>query len=1341
MSNRISRMLKSMLLVLMSAIILAGGGYVLPETGMAAYAAGTAQKAAKSVSKQKQLKKALKGKKNRKNKAVTITRGGKYTIYSGSYKNVTVTVRKKVRLKVYGKGLRIILEKGAEGSTVYLYRKNTVESRCNATVKLGKRSRKSTILATGNGNVVTVINNSRKKKLTIKAMNGQKRTVKKGKKNKIYIIAPTVREASDNTGAASADSKQGDSQNPADSKHGDSQNPADSKQGGSQNPAAEAQPLVDSTKTRLIDLGFAKYVAVTFAEGRNLSNTKILVDGADVSGVMTPVSDDGSVVKWEVSTLKPAQLVAQDRSNASVKTAVKLSDNAAPQTPEVRASEAPAYVLGYAAVAYWDYYLTNYDENGKARVHASKTTFSRAGQEKPKAEHPYYAPDAEVDENGSGIITIMFNYNTDAEKAWFDAIPEEGALELVSHDQYRNVWNDHLEYVKKSAVPHGDTYAGIFEIPFGQDNFRTNGRYYVRIKPASGNALLADVNVVNKVAPVLTLDEYTAIQPGQNVKFHVENMVYGIQDPIEQVTLTGPDGKTEALANIDDYFLMSQDLFTLYNDVSRDGGKGKNHTSLPGQYTITIQAAGFKTASCTFTVSGDSYAASASPAKLATGSKAGSAALEVEEADKTASAEDEVLIEETAALDAVSMATGFSGGSGSGSGSGTGSAGAISADLVFNVDLLVNAEIFDKLGLANSYATAIVDRYETQMTHITAVYDKTGTKYFDFSDYYNAVQNAAQGGTYLTFARYSESGRETSKSSRVKEVLEDNLLGDLQEDGYTGLEAPKLVLVDADGNETASVMEGTDAYLTTADPAAAQDYLGKVTGLYNEISWYAPIDNTDNKSWSVADGKLRISSSLLKLADTYNSDPNAFTIKAEGYKDAVVNIPYEKALENITLTVLTPEEDRIAGNDITVSLEGSSGDFAKHLTAVLLQDGEEEGRRLLSKSEGGESGNDWYELNEDASGNRTVLVLKGGLFKHAAQFTLTMQAGYYEDLTVSFDVAAKPQEEGGKKTPKAVSAKEQSELLGSSYKLITFTMAPEDAELAPDETFNEDEQVAKWLEAVEDYGVTVNGTEYRSSSYNDPDNWFEAAGDPVYGGPRCLLKLGLGSFKKDGNTEITIKAEGYLPYTFTVKADGTIAADGAGGDDHTDKAKPAPVKVVLNSRNASNSGYFELTGDEEFNEWLKHVTGVKVNDTELSYDESGYITYASGYGITDSFRQGETSLYLTRKNAITDGKNQITIKAEGYEDLRLVLTQTPAEGGGWWASPTYELALAEESSETASISTQNAAAAADIPEDENFAGDLFSGEETGADEAAQILAEEETPSETETDDGMIVEEE
>ena len=183
------------------------------------------------------------------------------------------------------------------------------------------------------------------------------------------------------------------------------------------------------------------------------------------------------------------------------------------------------------------------------------------------------------------------------------------------------------------------------------------------------------------------------------------------------------------------------------------------------------------------------------------------------------------------------------------------------------------------------------------------------------------------------------------------------------------------------------------------------------------------------------------------------------------------------------------------------------------------------------------------------------------------------------------------------------------------------------------------------------------------------------------------------------------------------------------------------MKVVLNSNNVSNYGYFELTGDEEFNEWLKHVTGVKVNDTELSYDESGYITYASGYGITDSFRQGETSLYLTRKNAITDGKNQITIKAEGYEDLRLVLTQTPAEGGGWWASPTYELALAEESSETASVSTQNAAAAADIPEDENFAGDLFSGEETGADEAAQILAEEETPSETETDDGMIVEEE
>ena len=354
MTKKVSRVLRSMLLVLMSLIFLAGGDFILPAGNVSAYAA---QVKSKSVSKQKQLKKALKGKKNRKNRIITITKGGSYTIPAGTYTNVTINVRKKVRLNVRGKGLRIVLSEGARGSFVILNKKNTVEARCNATVRLERNAGNSKIVANGNGNTVKVINKSSRKKLKIRTASGS-RKVKKGNKNAIYLTAPKKQAVVSARSSAAKTAKAAGTVKPA-SHTAASGNQAGASSGKTPStPAIEEKALLDAGRTRIVDLGFVKYVAVTFADGRSLDNTKILVDGADVSSVMTKVSDDGSVMKWEVSTLKPAQLVAVDRENDSVKTTVKLSDNAKPEIPEVKASEAPAYVLGYAPVAYWDYYAS-----------------------------------------------------------------------------------------------------------------------------------------------------------------------------------------------------------------------------------------------------------------------------------------------------------------------------------------------------------------------------------------------------------------------------------------------------------------------------------------------------------------------------------------------------------------------------------------------------------------------------------------------------------------------------------------------------------------------------------------------------------------------------------------------------------------------------------------------------------------------------------------------------------------------------------------------------------------------------------------------------------------------
>ena len=62
-------------------------------------------------------------------------------------------------------------------------------------------------------------------------------------------------------------------------------------------------------QAKIVDLGWSKFVAVRFAKGQNLSNTTLTVDGVKINDACTPVTDDGSVVKWEVTSPNHGQLV------------------------------------------------------------------------------------------------------------------------------------------------------------------------------------------------------------------------------------------------------------------------------------------------------------------------------------------------------------------------------------------------------------------------------------------------------------------------------------------------------------------------------------------------------------------------------------------------------------------------------------------------------------------------------------------------------------------------------------------------------------------------------------------------------------------------------------------------------------------------------------------------------------------------------------------------------------------------------------------------------------------------------------------------------------------------
>lgn len=91
-----------------------------------------------------------------------------------------------------------------------------------------------------------------------------------------------------------------------------------------------------------------------------------------------------------------------------------------------------------------------------------------------------------MDTDSNGTVTIMFNYTADDDRAWFENIADTGALELVTYDQYHKTLNDHLTYTKDTEAHHGST-VGTLNIALQQDNFRSNGRYYVRVCSTDAN--------------------------------------------------------------------------------------------------------------------------------------------------------------------------------------------------------------------------------------------------------------------------------------------------------------------------------------------------------------------------------------------------------------------------------------------------------------------------------------------------------------------------------------------------------------------------------------------------------------------------------------------------------------------------------------------------------------------------------------------------------------------------------------------------------------------------------------------------------------------------------------
>lgn len=1040
--------------------------------------------------------------------------------------------------------------------------------------------------------------------------------------------------------------------------------------GGTTTPDGPKQSQEIVEKAVVSDLGYAKYVTAKFHNGYNLDNTTLSIDGVDVTSHFTPVTDDGSIVKWELEYLNPGALEAR---SGDITQKITLSDQYDGASKPLGVDDTDAgYFIGHGPMAIWDYYLPNYDAEGNLRVEPAKTTFATGSEQARTGKPAYYAPAVET-ENGTGDdVVIMFNARSEAEKAWFDGIADQaGSVQLVRYDETMEVLNKNLSFVKKDHVEHGPgNYINEILIPQGQANMTANGRYYVRVKSAKG-AQMIPIHLVAKTAPTLELaGNGGAITSGDNVHFKVENMATGITTPSYGAELTyhgdslANEGTATSLTMIDDFYQISADLLVLYNAEDADGND-RNKIKQPGWYTLTVHSNGYKDMSCDFKVTGNGTAVAPASAPQTKGV--------------------------TVRMDAVSSAT-MGGGTGGASGDGGGQK--VSADVKFDADLLANAKILNQMGIVNQAAQDIEDRWNSLAGWDSVSASDTTMGGYDYQKYVSAVSKEEAKGEYLTFAEYSERNKDLEKATlphAVKSVLEDNLLGDIQNAGaWVGKRAPAMTMVDAENQPVDKLVKGAYAvyFLFEGDQDYAQA-LDQGTLLINNTYPELKAGQGFSLEQAQTDGKtyyrIKVPADKLTLGQE-----NVLVFDAPGYKNAAVAVKYSYDMEEDVKASL----DKTAYNrtdDIIISMAGSkdgkvyADQFGQSGSMTLVKPN---GSTTTIYRKGVQSDEGYFEVEKDADGKATGRIIihdgAGRIFEANGTYSLRLEnaaAGYNAVTTDAFTV--------------------EGELKAAPTENVSVQKTVEGNQTYYDIIFGNGSAVSSYKISTE--GVAVNGKDLdQNTSWFGMDrgtyDWKETDGRGTYALRINAApdKNGESVFEADSQNTVVIRAQGYEPVTVVIGADGSLQSvtpkhqaeepgrdpgkdkDPADGQDPSDPENPSNPRQDQGGKDTdpqyqdadlkaapsqaprvTKEGYtFNLTFQDQDMDWLKAVKGLSVNGTDYSL--------ASSYPDSKEYGKYTASPVLTLNayTSLKSGDNTVLVKADGYQDLTLHIERVVDPYGG-----------------------------------------------------------------------------
>ena len=652
----------------------------------------------------------------------------------------------------------------------------------------------------------------------------------------------------------------------------------------------EVFSVLEREHSGLFNLGFDKYIVLSFKEGRP-KDYKVEVDGTDITEALTPIDTAGKLWKWESTVVSPKNLTISKKDGGEEKEILSLNAGEAQEAP-ARSFESSGdlslVIKGKVTKEELNYPSV---QAGRERTKESRTTFDLSEQEEKGIPITYYFKAFPVDykgENNGKPIKYEILAETEEQKKWFEKIDSISSLSEGGIYSSGNK-NASLKFTKEAVqmTKHGEL--GVITIPAGQENLKSKGWYQVKIHSSYDDSTITiPLELVSQDKLVLQqAPESSTPKPGETIRFMAEAPgrmdLSEFGEPSSKLVLKKPDGSSQILEYLKDFYYYDGALL-LYGK-SKDE-EGSLLTDKAGQYVLTVKLNGYGKIKQRFEVFD------------------GEAKEEQDEKEEKARQKDGE--KDRGSFDAISHATSrevhtkkkpnLSDLPKLGEGE--------DKYLAVSYDLLSNALLLRELGISNPDANLVAARF-LRSRGDKYFLPEGGNQFYDFTGYFAAYKEK----TAKSIASYSPSEYlKTAEAIRkaptsLYRVLEDGSLSkELRTEYLTGVKPPKFTGGVAKPGEDIVLKPEEDIVLETED----REYLkeGEIK-LYLEKQSYNNKIRPDFIEITEEEGKIVIS-------------PKAFKGKAEGkhtlilvrkgYQTLELPLTFEEAVEKL------PEETVSASN-------------------------------------------------------------------------------------------------------------------------------------------------------------------------------------------------------------------------------------------------------------------------------------------------------------------------------------------------------------------------------------------------------------------------------------------